>query len=79
MREAQLTLEDRLENVREGVESRVELVRDAVESGRAAAEVARTDLGAKLERSKVAAKAGIAAAREAAVDGKSSQEEDVGE
>ncbi len=79
MREAQLTLEDRFENVREGVESRVELVRDAVESGRAAAEVARTDLEAKLERSKAAAKAGIAAARESAVDGKSSQEEDVGE
>ena len=57
----------------------VELVRDAVESGRAAAEEARTDLEAKLERSKAAAKAGIAAAREAAVDGKSSKEEDVGE
>ena len=79
MREAQLTLEDRLENVREGVDSRVDLVRDAVVSGRAAAEEARTDLEAKLERSKAAAKAGIAAAREAAVDGKSSKEEDVGE
>ena len=78
LREAQLSIEDRLENVREGVETRVELVRDAVESGRAAAEEARTDLEAKLGRSKAAAKAGIAAAREAAADGKSDQEEDVG-
>ena len=79
MREAQLTLEDRLENVREGVESRVELVRDAVESGRVAAEEARTDLEDKLERSKAAAKAGIAAARESAVGATPSPEEDVGE
>lgn len=79
MRDAQLSLEDRLENVREGVESRVELVRDAVASGRVAAGEARTDLEAKLERSKAAAKAGIAAAREAAVGEKPSPEEDVGE
>ena len=79
MREAQLRLEDRLETVRDGVQARVELVRDAVESGREAAAEARTDLGAKLERSKAAAKAGIAAAREAAADGKSPPEEDVGE
>ena len=36
MREAQLTLEDRLGNVKDGVESRVELVRDAFESIRVA-------------------------------------------
>jgi len=79
MREVQVTLEDRLEHVREGVESHVELVRDAVESGRVAAEEARTDLEAKLERSKAAAKAGIAAVREVAVDGKASPDEDGGE
>jgi gas vesicle protein len=79
MREAQLTLQDRLENVRDGVESRVELVRDAVQTGRAAAEEAREDLEAKLERSKAAAKAGIAAAREVAVDGKAFPEEDLAE
>ncbi len=54
-------------------------MRDAVESGRAAAEEARTDLEAKLERTKTAAKAGIAAAREATGDGKSSVEEEVSE
>ena len=79
MREVQVTLEDRLEHVRGGVESHVELVRDAVESGRVAAEEARTDLEAKLERSKAAAKAGIAAVREVAVDGKASPDEDDGE
>ena len=79
IREAQLTLEDRLDDVREGVESRVELVRDAVESGRVAAEEARTDLEGKLERSKAAGKAGIAAAREAAVGATSPTEEDVAE
>ena len=79
MREAQLSIEGRLENVREGVESRVELVRDAVQSGRAAAEEARTDLQAKLKRTKAAAKAGIAAAREVAVDGTGSPEDDAGE
>ncbi len=79
LREAQVSLEGRLENVREGVESRVELVRDAVESGRAAALEARTDLEEKLERTKTAAKAGITAAKEAAVGGKTSPEEDVEE
>ena len=79
MREAQVTIEDRLEHVREGVESRVELVRDAVESGRAAAVEARTDLEAKLERTKTAAKEGIAAAKEEAAAEKATPEEDVGE
>ena len=79
VREAQLHLEDRMEAVREGVQSQVGLVKDAVESGRQAAEAARSDLGAKLERSKAAARAGIAAAKEASADGDGSQEEGVGE
>ena len=55
------------------------MVRDAVQTGRVAAEEARADLESKLERSKAAAKAGIAAAREVAVDGKTVPEEDVAE
>lgn len=66
MREAQSTIEDRLETVRDGVQARVGLVKDAVESGREAAVEARDDLEARLERSKAAARAGIAAAKEAA-------------
>ena len=54
-------------------------MRDAVESGRAAAEEARTDLEAKLERTKTAAKAGITAAKEAAVGESPTPEEDVSE
>ena len=79
VREAQLHLEDRMEAVRDGVQSQVGLVKDAVESGRQAAEAARTDLGAKLERSKAAARAGITAAKEASADGDGSQEEEAGE
>jgi gas vesicle protein len=66
MREAQSTLEDRMDNVRDGVQARVGLVKDAVETGREAAADARDDLEARLERSKAAARAGIAAAKEEA-------------
>lgn len=79
VREAQLHFGDHIEAVRDGVQSQVGLVRDAVETGRQAAETARSDLGAKLERSKAAARAGIAAAKDASADGSVFPEEDVGE
>ena len=80
MREAQNTLEERLDTVRDGVQARVGIVRDAVESGRRAAQEARSDLETRLERSKAAARAGVAAAREASsVDGDGSSEEGAGE
>ncbi len=78
VKEAQLHLEDRMDAVRDGVQSQVGLVKDAVESGRQAAEAARSDLGAKLERSKAAARAGIAAAKEASETEDEPAEEDVG-
>ncbi len=55
MREAQNTLEERLDTVRDGVQARVGIVKDAVESGRRAAQEARSDLETRLERSKAAA------------------------
>ncbi len=64
MREAQSTLEERLDSVRDGVQARVGLVKDAMESGRQAALEARNDLETRLERSKAAARAGIASAKE---------------
>lgn len=64
VREAQTNLEGRLSTAREHVTARVESVKDAVESGRQAAVEARSDLEAKLERSKAAYRAGIEAARE---------------
>ena len=67
MREAQRNLEGRLDHAREGVQSRVNEVRDAVDAGRNAAHEARGDLERKLERSKAAYRAGVQAAREAAV------------
>ena len=79
VREAQLYYGDHIEAVRDGVQSQVGLVKDAVETGRQAAETARSDLGAKLERSKAAARAGIAAAKDASADGSVFPEEDVGE
>ena len=64
MREAQSTLEERLDSVRDGVQTRVGLVKDAMESGRQAALEARNDLETRLERSKAAARAGITSAKE---------------
>jgi gas vesicle protein len=64
VREVQKQLEDRLEVAREGVQARVEGVRGAFEAGRHAASEARGDLEKKLDRSKAAYRAGVAAARE---------------
>ena len=66
VREAQRHLEDRLDVAREGVSARYEEVREAVNAGRAAAMEARGDLEERLERSKSAYRAGVAAAREVA-------------
>lgn len=66
--DAQKGLESRLDTVRDEVQSRVEMVKDAVDSGRDAARSARTDLEGKLERSKAAYRAGIAAARDVVDD-----------
>ncbi len=79
IREAQSTLEERLDTVRDGVQARVGIVKEAVESGRQAAFEARSDLEARLERSKAAARAGIAAAKETvAVDEGGASEEAAG-
>jgi len=64
VREVQKQLEDRLDVAREGVQARVEGIRDALDAGRKAAGDARGDLERKLERSKAAYRAGVAAARE---------------
>ena len=63
VREAQRHLEDRLDVAREGVSARYEEVREAVNAGREAAMEARGDLEERLERSKSAYRAGVAAAR----------------
>ena len=65
VREAQRHLEDRLDVAREGVSARYEEVRDG-QIGRGAAMEARGDLEERLERSKSAYRAGVAAAREVA-------------
>jgi len=65
VRDAQTSLEARLQTAREGVHSRVESVKEAMDSGRQAALQARDDLEKKLERSKAAYRAGIEAARQA--------------
>lgn len=67
VRSAQKSIESRLEVARQGVHDRVESVKEAVESGRQAAQEKRVELEEKLERSKAAYRAGIDAAREAAV------------
>jgi gas vesicle protein len=64
VREAQENFEGRLTTAREHVHARVESVKGAVDSGRQAAQDARTELEKKLERSKAAYRAGIEAARE---------------
>ena len=68
LQDAQRTLEDRLDGARTGVQARVDSVKDAVEAGRQAALEARDELEDRLERSKTAYRAGIAAAREAGAD-----------
>lgn len=64
VREAQRQLEERLEGVRDGVQTRFEDVKEAVTAGRSAATDARSDLERKLQRSKAAYRAGVQAARE---------------
>ncbi len=65
MREAQRQLEERLDAARDGVQARYDDVRDALDAGRSAASDAREDLHDRLQRSKAAYRAGVAAAREA--------------
>lgn len=64
VREAQRQLEERLDGVRGGVQSRFEDVKEAVTAGRDAATDARSDLEQRLQRSKAAYRAGVQAARE---------------
>lgn len=66
VREAQRTLEERVDVARHGVREKVDSVKDAVEAGRQAAREAREDLELKLERSKAAYRAGVDAAKGAA-------------
>lgn len=65
IKEAQQSLELRLEGVRDELHERVDQIKEAVDSGRQAAVEARGDLSDKLDRSKAAYRAGIEAAREA--------------
>jgi len=64
VREAQTKLEERLEGVRDGVQTRYEDVKEAVSADRDAATDARSDLETRLQRSKAAYRAGVKAARE---------------
>ena len=75
IKEAQQTLELRLEGLREELHARVDQIKEAVDSGRQAAVEARGDLSEKLDRSKAAYRAGVEAAREAgqAHEGKASK------
>lgn len=66
MRDAQRQVEERLEQARVELMDRVEAVREAVETGKEAARDARGDLEQKIERSKSAYRAGVDAAREVA-------------
>ncbi|MCH7992613.1 MAG: YtxH domain-containing protein [Gemmatimonadetes bacterium] len=75
VRDAQLQLEERLGEAREGVASRYDEVRDAVSAGRAAAADARTELEGRLEQSKSAYRAGMSAAREAVAAGAEESED----
>lgn len=68
IQDVQRDLEDRLDQARAGVEARIDSVKDAVDAGRRAALEARDDLEGKLERSKAAYRAGVAAAKEAAAE-----------
>lgn len=74
VREAQKQLEERLEVAREGVHDRLDDVRGAIDAGRKAATDARGELEKKLERSKAAYRAGVAAAREAVATGDGDEE-----
>ena len=69
VREAQRQLEGRLDEARDEVAARYDEVRDAVNQGRDAAVEARADLEDRLQRSKEAYRAGVAAARETVAAG----------
>jgi gas vesicle protein len=64
VRSVQRQIEQRFEQAREGVMERVEHVREAVDSGREAAQEARSDLEGRIDRTKAAYRAGVEAARE---------------
>lgn len=66
VREAQRQVEERLDQARTDLMDRVDAVKEAVESGRESAREARGDLEHRIERSKAAARAGVEAAREEA-------------
>lgn len=63
VRTVQRQIEQRFEQVREGVVDRLDHVRDAVDSGRTAAHDARADLEGRIDRTKAAYRAGVDAAR----------------
>lgn len=60
------TTGERVKDLRDDFGSRVDSARDLVDRGRQSAAETRAELEARLERSKAAARAGIAAAREVA-------------
>jgi gas vesicle protein len=66
VREAQVRIEERLDQTRGEVMDRVDSIREAMESGRRAASDARTELEGRIERTKAAYRAGMDAARERA-------------
>lgn len=68
MRDAQAQLEERFDHARADLMDRVESIREAVDSGREAAHEARGELEERLERSRAAYRAGVDAARETAKD-----------
>lgn len=58
--------EDRVKDLREDFGSRMDSARDVVDRGRQVASETRVELEERLERSKAAARAGLAAARDVA-------------
>ncbi len=64
VRDVQNQVEGRLHQARGQVMERVDAIREAVDSGREAAQEARTELEDRIERSKAAYKAGVEAALE---------------
>ena len=69
VRDAQKSIEERLDVAREDVRSRIESIRDAVEQGRVAAREERGHLKMKLERSKAARRPEESPAAESTGDG----------
>jgi gas vesicle protein len=78
VKEAQRQLEERLEGVRDGVQTRFEDVKEAVHAGRDAATDARGDLERRLQRSKAAYRAGMQAARET-IAAEAGEDDDTGD